>query len=176
MALHKSDDCRMETDDSPHGAISIYQSPWTCIDLLNLTHWGRDEIAPLSRTTFSNAFSKMKIYEFRIKNIPSLVQIMAWCSPGDKPLSEPMMVRLLTHIWISLKISMFFPKFRINSIPSLVQIMAWCRPNDNLLYEPTMVRLPKHIFVSRPKWVKGMSMPCRFDGICLDRYYGGYSS
>ena len=27
-----------------------------------------------------------------INNIPSLVQIMAWHRPGDKPLSEPMMV------------------------------------------------------------------------------------
>ena len=34
----------------------------------------------------------------RINNIPSLVQIMAWCRPGDKPLSEPMMVSLLMHM------------------------------------------------------------------------------
>ena len=33
-------------------------------------------------------------------NIPALVQIMAWRRPGDKPLSEPMMVRLLTHICV----------------------------------------------------------------------------
>ena len=33
-----------------------------------------------------------------ISNIPTLVQVMAWCRPGDKPLSEPMMVRLPTHI------------------------------------------------------------------------------
>ena len=32
-----------------------------------------------------------------INNIPTLVQIMAWRRPGDKPLSEPMMVRLPTH-------------------------------------------------------------------------------
>ena len=37
----------------------------------------------------------------RINNIPSLVQIMAWCRPGDKPLSEPMMVSLLTHICVT---------------------------------------------------------------------------
>ena len=29
-----------------------------------------------------------------INNIPALVQIMAWRRPGDKPLSEPMIVRL----------------------------------------------------------------------------------
>ena len=51
--------------------------------------------------TFSSAFSRMKIYEFRFKfslkfvpmgpinNIPALVKIMAWRRQGDKPLSEP---------------------------------------------------------------------------------------
>ena len=36
----------------------------------------------------------------RINNIPVLVQIMAWCRQGDKPLSEPMMVNLPTHICV----------------------------------------------------------------------------
>ena len=37
-----------------------------------------------------------------INNIPALVQIMAWRRSGDKPLSEPMLARLLTHIYASL--------------------------------------------------------------------------
>ena len=36
-----------------------------------------------------------------INNIPALVQIMAWCRSGDKPLSEPMMVSLPTHICVT---------------------------------------------------------------------------
>ena len=36
-----------------------------------------------------------------INNIPSLVQIMAWHRPGEKPLSEPMMARLPTHICVT---------------------------------------------------------------------------
>ena len=36
-----------------------------------------------------------------INNIPAMVQIMAWRRPGDKPLSEPMMVSLPTHICVS---------------------------------------------------------------------------
>ena len=36
-----------------------------------------------------------------INNIPALVQTMAWHRPGDKPLSEPMMVCLLTHICVT---------------------------------------------------------------------------
>ena len=78
-----------------------------------LTHWGRDKMAVISQTILSNAFSWMKILEFRLKislkfvpespinNIPPLVQIMAWRRPGDKPLTEPMVVRLLTHICVT---------------------------------------------------------------------------
>ena len=36
-----------------------------------------------------------------INNIPALVLIMAWRRSGDKPLSEPMIVRLLTHICVT---------------------------------------------------------------------------
>ena len=36
-----------------------------------------------------------------INNMPALVSIMAWRRPGDKPLSEPMMVRLPTHICVT---------------------------------------------------------------------------
>ena len=36
-----------------------------------------------------------------INNIPALDQIMAWRRPGDKPLSELMMVRLPTHICVT---------------------------------------------------------------------------
>ena len=41
------------------------------------------------------------IPKVRINNIPTLVLIMAWRRPGDKPLSEPMMVSLLTHICVT---------------------------------------------------------------------------
>ena len=36
-----------------------------------------------------------------INIIPALVQIMAWRRPGDKPLSEPMVVSLPTHICVA---------------------------------------------------------------------------
>ena len=36
-----------------------------------------------------------------INNIPALVHIMAWHLPGDKPLSEPMMVSLPTYICVT---------------------------------------------------------------------------
>ena len=55
----------------------------------------------------------MKMYEFRLKmsqkfilkgpinNIPAMIKIMAWHHPGDKPLSEPMMVSLPVHICVT---------------------------------------------------------------------------
>ena len=33
-----------------------------------------------------------------INNISTLVLMMAWCRPGDKPLSEPLLIILLAHI------------------------------------------------------------------------------
>ena len=36
-----------------------------------------------------------------INNIPTLVQVMAWLQPGDKPLHETMMFSLVSHIYIS---------------------------------------------------------------------------
>ena len=51
-----------------------------------------------------------------INNIPALVQIMAWRRPGDKPLSEPMMVSLLTHIcvtgpqWVNERLTGYAPR------------------------------------------------------------------
>ena len=36
-----------------------------------------------------------------INNIPALVLTMAWRRPGDKPLSEPMLVKSLTHICVT---------------------------------------------------------------------------
>ena len=47
------------------------------------------------------AISLKCVWEVRINNIPSLVQIMAWRRPGDKPLSAPMMASLLTHICVT---------------------------------------------------------------------------
>ena len=42
------------------------------------------------------------VLKLRINNnSPALVQIVAWRRPGDKPLSEPMMVSLLTHICVT---------------------------------------------------------------------------
>ena len=43
--------------------------------------------------------------EISLKFVPNVVQIMAWHRPGDKPLSEPMMIRLPTYMRHSVSIS-----------------------------------------------------------------------
>ena len=53
-----------------------------------------------------------------IANIPALVQIMAWCRPGDKPLSEPMKVSLTTYI-LGLNELMMIWQFRTKPL-------IWC--------------------------------------------------
>ena len=46
-------------------------------------------------------FSLKYVRKGSIDNNPPLVQIMAWRRSGDKPLSEPMMIILLTHICVT---------------------------------------------------------------------------
>ena len=42
---------------------------WTSWHIFFLTHWGRDKMAALFQTTFSNAFSWMKMYQLMILTI-----------------------------------------------------------------------------------------------------------
>ena len=108
---------------------------WVIISTINygrnyLIHWGRDKMAAIYQTTFSNAFPWMKMYEFRLK--------FHW------------------SLFVRLK---FVRKGSINNIPALVLIMAWRRPGDKPLSGPMMVRLPTHICVARPQWVNTYPCP-----------------
>ena len=57
-----------------------------------------------------------------INNILALVQIIAWRRPGDNPLSEPMMVRLPTHIrvtrpqWVNINECLRIPTIRTSNL------------------------------------------------------------
>ena len=69
-----------------------------------------------------NAWISLKISlkfvpKVRINNIPALVQMMAWRRPGDKPLSEPMMVSLLTHICVA------WPQW----VKITIRVYGWCQ-------------------------------------------------
>ena len=89
---------------------SIYWSTWSS-QLFNTLRSGQDErhfADDIFKCIFLNENVRIPIKtslkfvpKGSINNIPVLVQIMAWCRPGDQPLSEPMMVRLPTHICVT---------------------------------------------------------------------------
>ena len=112
-----------------------------------LTHWGRDKMATISQTVFSDTFLRMKSFVFWLKFHLSLllrVQLMIthyWfntlrprqngCHFADDTFKR---IFLNENVRISIKISLkFVPKVPINNILSLVQIMAWRWPGDKPL-------------------------------------------
>ena len=82
-----------------------YQAHWLYQHIEAETKW-----TPFRRRHVQVHFLEWKYLNFEISlkfiakgsinNNPALFQIMAWRRPGDKPLSEPMMARLLTHICV----------------------------------------------------------------------------
>ena len=67
---------------------------------------------------------------------PALGQIMAWCRPGNKPLSDPMMVSLPTHICVT----------RPQGVKGLIDInlhwfQKWIGSEQVLLPEPMMTEV-----------------------------------
>ena len=79
--------------------------PPTIAGVKTLTHWGRDDtfnrIFVNENVIISIEFSLKFVPKGPINNIPALDPIMAWHRPGDKPLSEPVMVILLKHICVT---------------------------------------------------------------------------
>ena len=123
---------------------------------VRLTHWGRDKMATIfTDDIFKCIFLNEKVWipikislkfvpEGSINNIPALVQIMAWRRPGDKPLSEPMMFSLPTHICVTRPqwVNTLWPNKAIwwyRSGSTLIHVMACCltapshKPNHSWL-------------------------------------------
>ena len=100
--------CVNENDVACSNTLRVIFIRYDCYLCLYFTliHWGLDKMTDKFLTTFYNAFSWMKIIDefrlrFYLRLLPSLVQIMAWRRPGDKPLSEPVTISLLTHICVT---------------------------------------------------------------------------
>ena len=99
-----------------------------------LTHWSRDNghhfADDILKCIFlnENVWIPIKISlkfvpKGPINNIPAMVQIMAWRRSGDKPLSEPMVVSLPTHIcvarpqWVNLSFNNWVSLYRMTGAP-----------------------------------------------------------
>ena len=74
-----------------HDNLSWLYSQTAVINILRPRQNGRSFPDDIFKCIFLN----------EINNIQALVQIMAWRRQGDKPLSEPMMVTLPTHICVT---------------------------------------------------------------------------
>ena len=79
------------------------------IESIHLTDLPWNEMTAISQTTFPNIFVHEKfcillyislkfVSKRPISNILELIQIMALCRIGEKPLSEPLLTHSLTHI------------------------------------------------------------------------------
>ena len=87
-----------------------------------------------------------------INNIPALVQIMAWRWPGDKLLSEPMMVSLLTDVcvirpqWANMIAAVYFRVRNPRHPPS------WDWPSSRNIWVSTSVDLIQLLSVLSSNW------------------------
>ena len=77
---------------------------------MGLTHWGRDNMSNIFQTTFSNAFSWMKMFEFRFHwSLFSMVKLTIWHIGSDNGLAPTRRqaiiwtndVRSSTHICVT---------------------------------------------------------------------------
>ena len=82
---------------------------WSCLFTVHLNtlrprrHFADDIFVCifLNENTWIPIISLKFVPNCPVNNIPALVQIMAWCRPGEKPLSDPMMVELMTHMCVT---------------------------------------------------------------------------
>ena len=123
----------------------------------------------ISQTTCSSAYSWMKMFEFQLKislkfvpkgsinNNPALFQIMTWRRPGDKPLSEPMLVSSLTHICVTR------PQWVNAEVPYVIIYLShlyWRFPSQiyikllQQLWQTVLVEPVSHIYIIKPTCCK----------------------
>ena len=145
------------------GAYSIYVK-WNEYFVYWLTHWGRDKMAAILKWIFFNEnvwisieISLKFVPKGPINNIPALVQIMAWRRLGDKPLSELMVVSLLTHIcvtrpqwviWCCRVGFVYALNVHCDVLPSQYQVQFYVEWNTVWVFESDSVKQQHEIFIS----------------------------
>ena len=108
MAWCQPDDKHYLIQWLPSSLNIYYVSRPQCVNTLRPRENGRHFADDIFKCIFANKslwipikISLKFVPKGPINNIPALVQTMAWRRPGDKPLSEPMMVRLSMHICVT---------------------------------------------------------------------------
>ena len=121
-----------------NGGYFIQAPSYPSVNTLRLRQNGRHFPDNIFKCIFmnENVWISMKISlkfvpKSPINNIPALVQIMAWRRSGIKPLSEPMMVSLLTHIcvtqpqWVNWSDFIVIFIFRMNKCKCSKYLLPW---------------------------------------------------
>ena len=118
-----------------------------------------DKVATISRRFFqmhfiewkcmnSNKISVKFVPKGPFNNIPALVQKMAWCRQGNKPLSEPLMVSLLTHIcvtrpkWVK-SIGMHLNPFSVEKL-----VMSMIKMYQEITIFTIRITFPRYLWVN----------------------------
>ena len=122
----------------------------------NGRHFADDTFKPIflnENIPISIKISLKFVPKVPINNISALVQIMAWRRPGDKPLSEPMMVCLLTHICVTRPqwVNALTQCFVIGALAewswtSISHEWNWCAVHLNLAEKELKLRVPCCLF------------------------------
>ena len=165
-----------------------------------LTRWSQDKMAAIFADNIlkciflnENVWISIKnpfkfVPKGPINNIPALVQIMAWCRPGDKPLSEPMLVSAMQPHWVNslapgkFEWNFMYTIFKLISVrdvsgiscrivliwmplgftgdqSTLVKVMAWCCQATSHYVSQCWSRSLSPYDVTRPQWVKKIVLP-----------------
>ena len=87
---------------------SVSPSPFQCFDTSRPRQGGSHFQDDIFKCIFLNKYkwilikiSLQFVPNVRINNTPELVQIVAWHQPDDKPLSDPMIIRLPVHLCVT---------------------------------------------------------------------------
>ena len=99
-------DCMLTNISIVNRTILWLEMPWCWFNTLRPRQNGRRIADDVFKCIFLNENVWIKISlkfisKVPVNNIPALVRVMAWRRSGDKSLSEPMMVRLPTHICVT---------------------------------------------------------------------------
>ena len=129
----------------------------------NGRHFADDIFKPIflnENIRISTKISLKFVSKGPINNIPALVLIMAWRRPGYKPLSEPMMVRSLTHICVTRPqwVNTYFPLGLVMHVctsglesSSLIEMIV-CHLFDKKLISCTGLSNSSHHGSGRDEW------------------------
>ena len=138
------------------GTMLTYRESGSCVNTLRPRQNGRRFTDDIFKCIYlnQNVWIPIKISlkfvpKAPINNILALVQTMAWRRPGDKPLSEPMVVSLQTHIcvtrpqWVNSKHGFHNLVFHYNSYGSMAVLS--CKWHTQFIYLSTNKANPRDL-------------------------------